>query len=459
MKKGLSLKKLIAAVLGAGILSGIFGGILPVQPVYAGHRNDSDTGPGIGLVTGYEAYHPYTAQMNEEELRGVWISYLEWEKLPKDRAGFERTVNQMFDNVVSWGMNTVLVHVRSHSDAMYPSSYYPWSKFASGTAGKAPAYDPLAYMIQAAHNRGLKFHAWLNPYRITGYLMSWEEVPDSSPAKQWLKDGEPSNDRSVLCHDGAWYYNPSSPEVRQLVINGVREIVTNYDVDGIHFDDYFYPDLDNEDPSRWFDLPEYGESGTSLSVSDWRRDNVNQLVAGVYQTVKSVKPSVMFGISPQGFVDNLRSDKKLFADIDTWMTKSGYVDYIMPQLYWGFETKTSAGTEAPYAFSNNLNTWIDLKEQGTAKLYLGLAAYRAGTDTKDNTGVSEWLRKDDILKRQVEEGRKSGQVSGYCFYSYSSFTGQAAQKEAQNLFPVLRNPEASIVRKLSDTSDGSVHMQ
>lgn len=131
----------------------------------------------------------------------------------------------------------------------------------------------------------------------------------------------------------------------------------------------------------------------------------------------------------------------------------------MPQLYWGFETKTSAGTEAPYAFSNNLNTWIDLKEQGTVKLYLGLAAYRAGTDTKDNTGVSEWLRRDDILKRQVEEGRKSGQVSGYCFYRYSSFTSQAAQKEAQNLLPVLKNPKASIVRKLSDTSDGSAHMQ
>ena len=390
---------------------------------YAGARDGSNTGLGIGL---------------EEELRGVWISYLEWEKLPKDQDGFEAAVDEMFDNVKSWGMNAVFVHVRSHSDAMYSSAYYPWSKFASGTAGKAPGYDPLAYMIESAHDRGLQFHAWLNPYRITGYLMSWEEVPESSPAKQWRNDSDPSNDRRVLNHDGAWYYNPSSQEVRELVIYGAGEIVKNYAVDGIHFDDYFYPELNDASESRYFDLPEYQASGSALSVSDWRRDNVNQLVSGVYKQVKSIKPSVVFGISPQGFVDHLRSSQKLFVDIDTWMSEPGYVDYIMPQLYWGFETKTAAGKEAPYAFYNNLNTWIDLKKKGSVKLYLGLAAYRAGTDTKDYNEVSEWLRRDDILKRQVEAGRKSGQVSGYCFYSYSSLLGEAARKEMENLLPILK---------------------
>ncbi|MFR1834059.1 MAG: glycoside hydrolase family 10 protein [Lachnospiraceae bacterium] len=390
---------------------------------YAGARDGSDTGPGIGL---------------EEELRGVWISYLEWEKLPKDQDGFEAAVDEMFDNVKSWGMNAVFVHVRSHSDAMYPSAYYPWSKFASGTAGKAPGYDPLAYMIESAHDRGLQFHAWLNPYRITGYLMSWEEVPESSPAKQWRNDSDPSNDRRVLNHDGAWYYNPSSQEVRELVIYGAGEIVKNYAVDGIHFDDYFYPELNDASASRCFDLPEYQASGSALSVSDWRRDNVNQLVSGVYEQVKSINPSVVFGISPQGFVNHLRSDQKLFVDIDTWMSEPGYVDYIMPQLYWGFETKTPAGEEAPYAFSNNLNTWIDLKKKGGVKLYLGLAAYRAGTDTKDYNEVSEWLRRDDILKRQVEAGRKSNQVSGYCFYSYSSLLEESARKEVENLLPILK---------------------
>lgn len=430
MEKTMSLEKRgAAALLFAALLFTLFGGFRARAAV---------NGPGVGLVTGYEGSGAYASAGDGEELRGVWISYLEWNKLPKDQAGFQSAVDQMFDNCRSWGMNAVFVHVRSHSDAMYPSDYYPWSKFASGTAGKSPGYDPLAYMIQSAHQRGLKFHAWLNPYRVTGYLMSWDEVPSNSPAKKWLNDGDPSNDRNVLKHDGAWYYNPSSPQVRELVMNGVEELVSRYDVDGIHFDDYFYPELDNSDQNRWFDYPEYQVSGSRMSVSDWRRDNVNRLVAGVYQTVKSVNPSVQFGISPQGYVDHLRSDQKLFADVDRWLSMDGYVDYIMPQIYWGFETRTPAGQPAPYAFANNLKTWIDLKNKGHAKLYLGLAAYKAGTDVTDYTGTSEWLRRDDILKRQAEAGRASGQVSGYCFYSYSSFLEEAAQKEVANLLPILK---------------------
>ena len=383
-----------------------------------------DTGPGILL--------------EQRELKGVWISYLEWNKLPKEEKAFQAAVDEMFDNCRDWGMNAVFVHVRSHSDAMYPSQWFPWSKFASGSAGKSPGYDPLAYMISSAHERGLQFHAWMNPYRITGYLMEWEEVPETAPAKQWLSDQDTANDRWVLNHDGEWYYNPSSPEVRSLVMEGVREVVSGYDVDGIHFDDYFYPELNNQDPARWFDFPEYQNSGSLLSISDWRRENVSQLIQGVYKTVKEERAQTVFGISPQGYVEHLRSDQKLFTDIDRWLSEAGFVDYIMPQLYWGFETKTPSGEEAPYRFEENLKTWIALSEKGSAKLYLGLAAYRAGTDVTDYTEVSEWLRRDDILKRQVEAGRASGRVSGYCFYSYSSFLQSQAQREIDNLLPVLR---------------------
>ncbi len=433
MKILISVKKLILTFACSFFITGLCGGLL--SPGYAYGSSGDEFGPGTGLTTGQEAYGSYRDTSNGDELKGVWISYLEWEKLPKERKSFEKAVDQMFDNVKSWGMNAVFVHVRSHSDAMYPSKYYPWSKFASGAAGKDPGYDPLDYMIKAAHARGLKFHAWLNPYRITGYLMSWDEVPDSSLAKQWFDGG--AGGRRVLNHDGAWYYNPSFPEVRELVTKGVEEIVENYQVDGIHFDDYFYPALDDNSTSRCFDLPEYLTSGSELSAANWRRANVNQLVAETYRTVKSVNPSVVFGISPQGYVKHLRNNQECFADIDTWMSTEGYIDYIMPQIYWGFETRTADGDPAPYAFENNLKTWIDLKKKGNVKLYLGLAAYRAGTDTKDYTGVSEWLRRDDILKRQIEAGRQSGQVSGYCFYSYSSFLEEAAGKEVKNLLPVL----------------------
>lgn len=387
--------------------------------------DDAHSGPGY--------------QQEKEELKGVWISYLEWNTLPKEQQAFQTAVNQMFDNCVNLGMNAVFVHVRPDADAMYPSSYFPWSKFASGKQGVNPGYDPLAYMIDAAHNRGLKFHAWFNPYRVTGYLNSWDDLADSNPAKVWLTDSDTANDRWVLLHDGYYYFNPSIPQVRELIINGVKEVVANYNVDGVHFDDYFYPTLNNADPARSFDKPEYDVSGSSLDITNWRRDNVNQLVRGVYAAVKELKPAVEFGVSPAGYVANLRSDAKLFVDIDTWMSQPGYVDYIMPQLYWGFEAKVSGGSPAPYAFENNLNTWIELKNRGNVTLYLGLAMSRAGTNVADNNEVSEWQRNNDIIKRQTEAARNSGQVSGVCYFSYSSFFGAAAQQEVANLLPALKN--------------------
>lgn len=387
--------------------------------------DDAHSGPGY--------------QKANEELKGVWISYLEWNTLPKEQQAFQAAVNQMFDNCVNLGMNAVFVHVRPDADSMYPSAYFPWSKFASGKQGVNPGYDPLAYMIDAAHSRGLKFHAWFNPYRVTGYLNGWDDLADSNPAKLWLTDSDTSNDRWVLLHDVYYYFNPSVPQVRELIINGVKEVVANYNVDGIHFDDYFYPTLNNADPARYFDKPEYDASGSSLDITNWRRDNVNQLVKGVYAAVKELKPAVEFGVSPAGYVANLRSDAKLFVDIDTWMSQPGYVDYIMPQLYWGFEAKVSGGTPAPYAFENNLNTWIELKNRGNVTLYLGLAMSRAGTNVADNNEVSEWQRNSDIIKRQTEAARNSGQVSGVCYFSYSSFFEAAAQQEVANLLPALKN--------------------
>ena len=146
-----------------------------------------------------------------------------------------------------------------------------------------------------------------------------------------------------------------------------------------------------------------------------------------------------FGISPQGYFGNLRSDTQVFADIDRWLTQDGFVDYMMPQLYWGFEAKTSDGSPASFAFTANLKSWTDLVKKGHAKLYLGLAMYRAGTNVSDHNTVSEWLSHDDIISRQVLAGRAGGAVSGYCFYSYESFLETAAQKEKNNLLSLLKN--------------------
>lgn len=385
---------------------------LPVSKAYAGPVSGGSPGSG--------------------EMRGVWVSYLDWNGWAKDEAGYKKAMDQTLDLCVQKGLNAVFLQVRPDGDAMYPSQYFPWSKFASGKQGKNPGYDPLAYAVQAAHQRGLQLHAWINPYRITGYLNRYSDLCASNPAIAWAKDGDSSNDRWVLCQNGEYYYNPAIPQVRQLIIDGVKEIVTNYEVDGIHFDDYFYPNLDDSKAETWFDYPEYQASGTSLSVAAWRRNNVNELVRGVYGAVKSIRPQALFGISPEGYLQNLRKDTRQFTDVDAWMTQSGYVDYLMPQIYWGFEAKQN-GQAAGYAFANCLNEWVTLKKEGNVKLYIGLALYKTGTDAVDGNEVPEWQRYHDIMKREVQAGRATGQVSGYCFYDVSSLTRAAAAEEVANV--------------------------
>ena len=266
---------------------------LPVSKAYAGPVSGGSPGSG--------------------EMRGVWVSYLDWNGWAKDEAGYKKAMDQTLDLCVQKGLNAVFLQVRPDGDAMYPSQYFPWSKFASGKQGKNPGYDPLAYAVQAAHQRGLQLHAWINPYRITGYLNRYSDLCASNPAITWAKDGDSSNDRWVLCQNGEYYYNPAIPQVRQLIIDGVKEIVTNYEVDGIHFDDYFYPSLDDSKAETWFDYPEYQAGGTSLSVAAWRRNNVNELGRGVYSAVKSIRPQALFGISPEGYLQNLRKDTRLKA--------------------------------------------------------------------------------------------------------------------------------------------------
>ncbi len=400
---------------------------------------DNDTRSVIVKTDGTVPIEPGRGGHNSRsgELDAMWISYLEYMEMPKDEAGFKGAVDSMFDRCVDLGMNAVIVHVRSHSDAMYPSKYYPWSIFASGTQGVNPGYDPLDYMISAAHSRGLEFHAWLNPFRVTGYGCYWNQTAASSPAKVWLSDNDPSNDRWVLLHKGEYYLNPAVPQVREMITAGIEEIVAEYDVDGIHFDDYFYPSLNDSDPSLCFDKPEYDILGSSQSIADWRRNNINLLVADVYSTIKKADADIEFGISPAGNLDNLRKNNANFVDIDRWLSTSGYVDYIMPQLYWGFERKDSAGNLAAYAYENNLKTWIELASRGDVKLYVGLNIANAGTNVSDNNPVSEWLRYDDIIARQVKTARATGKVDGFAFFRYAIFNKSEAQKEVANLQEVL----------------------
>ncbi|MFV0342999.1 MAG: glycoside hydrolase family 10 protein [Anaerocolumna sp.] len=370
------------------------------------------------------------------EMKAVWISYLEFASFGKDgysKAQFQKFIDTMFDNVVSLHMNTVIVQVRPFADAMYKSSYFPWSKYAAGTQGKSPGYDPLAYMVEAAHERGLEIHAWLNPYRVTTGSTDVSKLAADNPARVWMEDDNTSNDRNVLSFGGNLYFNPAIKEVRTLITNGVKEIVNNYDIDGIHFDDYFYPSLGSKYASN-FDATEYKAYATAtkdagktpMNIGNWRRNNVNTLVKGIYSAVKKIDADVEFGISPGGFIDSLSSDLGYYVDIDTWLSNDGYVDYICPQIYWTFSNSS-------YPFDKTLQKWLKARSSSTVKVYVGIANYRAGS-----TLEADWKNDVDVLRNQVTYARDTGLVDGFMFFRYDFFYNKVTKPGVDRLLEILK---------------------
>lgn len=347
-----------------------------------------------------------------EELRGVWISYLELAKVGKDEKSFQTDICTMFDKIAALKMNAVIVHIRASGDAYYPSDFFPWSDKLTGTQGKNPGFDPLAIMIKAAHARGLQFHAWINPYRVSGKISDLTTLAAGNPARIWLTDTDAGNDDWAVRWSDGIYYNPAVPQVQKLILDGVREIIDRYDVDGIHFDDYFYPTTDAAFDKAAYDRYTASAGITALSLGDWRRANVNMLVQSVYGAVKA--KNVIFGISPAAHISTDGTDKnytELYADIRRWMVNPGYVDYIAPQLYFGFDYPTER-----FRFDRLCDQWSSLPRSKGVKLYIGLAAYKIGTV---DAGSAEWQEKDDILKRQAEYLKKSA-VDGLILYSYSA---------------------------------------
>lgn len=351
----------------------------------------------------------------------IWYAYYELDFKNDTEATFKQKINKMFDSAVDLGCDAVICQVRPFADALYYSEYFPMSVYMTGTQGKDPGYDALEYMVKAAHDRNLQIHAWLNPYRISSSTTNVNSLADSHPAKKWLNDGNTANDRYVLTYKNGLYFNPSEVEVQKLIINGVREIVQNYDVDGIHFDDYFYPFVNTVDED--FDKAEHQKSGTNLSLDDWRRANVNALISGVYRTINEIDSSVQFGISPSYHISNNGSDQNYnvkFADIAKWMNTSGYTDYIAPQIYFGYDHPTADYTKI-------LNRWLSIPRKNNIKLYIGLAAYKIGTvDAK----TTEWQTDDDILARQTLEAKQKG-CDGVFIFSYSSITDQTNLAKTQ----------------------------
>ena len=349
-----------------------------------------------------------------QEIRGVWVTYMTLDVSGKSdkESAFKEKIDTVISDMKDANLNTMVVQVRPFSDAIYPSRYFPWSHILTGTQGEDPGYDPLKYIVQAAHENEIMVHAWVNPYRVSTKNTP-DELSDDNPAVK-------NSGMTVEVNDGV-YLNPADDNAIKLIADGVRELVRNYDIDAVQFDDYFYPpDCSNFDQE---DYERYCESADSpLSLEDFRKENVNQMVRAAYQAVHQTKQNVMFGISPQG---NLGNNEGLYADVRKWCKEQGYIDYICPQIYFSLDNPA-------LTFEDGLSDWLSTEKHDDLSLYIGIPAYKAGTDADGGT----WLDNDEILKTEVGISREV-KADGFILYSYDSFHNDDNAQEVQNVIRYL----------------------
>lgn len=365
-----------------------------------GCGRQSAPGSGASDVSGAGA--PDTSAA--EEMRGVWVSYLELDPLlsaAADAAAAERAIAGVFDTCREAGMNTVFFHVRAHGDAYYRSAVFPAAKAAERLMGSG--FDPLACAVREARRRGIRLFAWINPYRIGETGAAVTEIDGEAP-------------RTVTI-DGARYYDPADAAARRLVLAGVRELLSGYAVDGIHFDDYFYP----------AGMPD-GDVPDGMDAGDWRRTQVDALVSAVYGLAHQYGRT--FGISPIGLAEKCRTTA--YADVARWMREPGYIDHICPQLYFGFQNSA-------HPYPEVLDEWLALPRRAGVELYIGLALYKAGAadDRYAGDGRREWCTNSDILARQAVLARQSGACGGFVLFRFAHLTQPAAADELAALQKVL----------------------
>ena len=363
------------------------------------------------FIAALQLFHSPVFSQPAYEFRGVWIATvdnIDWPtrgmtNVAEQKAEFIRQLDMHKRN----GMNAVIVQVRPAADAFYPSKYEPWSQWLTGVQGKAPSpwYDPLKFMIDEAHKRGLEFHAWLNPYRANFNIRS------ASIAKDHITRKHPG---WFLTYGTTKYFDPSNKDAQQFVTDVVADIVRRYDIDAVHMDDYFYPYriAGKEFP----DEKTYERSGTELTKGDWRRSNVDSIIVKLSQVIKKEKPWVKFGISPfsvwrNNDQDPDGSDSKssvtnyddLYADILLWL-REGWIDYVTPQLYLEIG-------HPKIAYEKLLDWWS--KHSYGKHLYIGIAAYKAGVN-------AAWRNPQEI-PNQIKLARQTENVQGAIYFSSTSF--------------------------------------
>ena len=348
------------------------------------------------------------------EMRGVWVASvynLDYPtKQTTDAEILKKEAIKILDDAKDLGMTAVFLQVRPTADALYKSNIFPWSRFLTGRNGLAPQndFDPLEFWIQEAHKRNLELHAWINPYRVTkNGDQEYQGICADSPAKKnsnWI----------VRYSDGNYYFDPGIPEVRTLVVEGIAEIVNNYEIDGIHMDDYFYPGTGFEDTKTF---EKYKKNFTN--IEDWRRNNVNLLVKEISDRINEIDSEIEFGISPAGIWANKKKKEvgsntngtesyyQHYADTRKW-AQEGWIDYIAPQIYWEIGHKTAD-------YKTLVTWWSDTLKNSQTKLYIGMADYKTIDVKKD----SVWYQGEEIEK-QLNLNDLYENIEGEIHYRYAS---------------------------------------
>ncbi len=364
-----------------------------------------------------------TSDAKNENLYCVWLTYSEIGDLVKNKSEeeYRESLNELFDNLQEGKINTVFYQCRAFCDSFYESEIFPVSKYISA-GNKALSFDPFEIFLQMSRERNIKVHCWVNPYRVS-YNNDFSVLPENSPVRELYKENENS---VILCDEGI-FLNPAVSEGRKLVLDGIREILNKYQVDGIHFDDYFYPDTENLNDTVVYE--EYQKNGGMLSVAEWRRENASALVSAVYSLVKSFDENLIFSISPSADIEKCKN--VFYADVEKWCSESGFADYIIPQIYFGFENEKMP-------FNTVLKEWEELTEKSEVKLVCGLAVYKCGElDENAGSGKSEWQENVNILSRQYEQILESQAWQGFSLFSYSYAFGEKSSEYSKKEIKTL----------------------